>query len=93
MSRSNTGERNSQHGTAWICKPGEKPRKVPKAEVPEWERKGWHRGRKQTPKKPRERQWISKPGENPRQVPLEKLDRFLSEGWVLGRSREGAVKS
>lgn len=43
------GEKNSQHGTAWICKLGEKSRKIPKAELPEWKAQGWVRGRKIKP--------------------------------------------
>lgn len=40
------GPRNSQFGTAWICKPGETPRKVPKTDLPAHLEEGWQRGRK-----------------------------------------------
>lgn len=46
------GERNSQWGTVWICKNGEKPRKVKKIEVSSWERLGWNRGRRGGPGEP-----------------------------------------
>ena len=39
------GERNSQYGTVWICKEGEKTRKIDLSEWPLFESQGWMRGR------------------------------------------------
>jgi len=39
------GERNSQYGTVWICKEGEKPRKIPSEDWPLFEAQEWLRGR------------------------------------------------
>jgi len=44
--RKRTGWKNSQYGTAWVCRDGGKPRKVPKADVPRFLEVGWERGRK-----------------------------------------------
>ena len=89
ISQATSGKKNSQHGTCWICAPGKKPRKIPVEDFSSWEEKGWHRGRSQTPPKPRERQWMSKPGEAPRQVPLLQVASFTERGWARGRSRGG----
>lgn len=41
-----TGERNSQHGTAWVFHPASGAKKVPAQEVPNYLSLGWRRGRK-----------------------------------------------
>lgn len=89
---SNSGERNSQHGTKWVCKLGEKPLKVPMEEVSEWLGKGWHLGRSEKPRPPRTRQWVSKAGEKPRQVPLDQINLYLGSGWEKGRDQGYPVK-
>ena len=49
-----TGEQSSGFGTCWICKPGDKLRKVQKAELARWLDQGWQRGRViRKPKPPR----------------------------------------
>lgn len=40
-----SGSKNSQFGTAWVCKLGEKPRKVKMRELEKWLSEGWERGR------------------------------------------------
>jgi len=47
--RRRTGELNSQYGTAWVCREGEAPRKIQKAELAHWLDRGWQRGRKVKP--------------------------------------------
>lgn len=91
ISESNSGERNSQHGTKWVCKQGEKPLKVPGEEVSVWLGKGWHLGRSQKPRPQRTRQWVSKTGEKPRQVPLAQIPQYLESGWEKGRSQGGCL--
>lgn len=44
------GKRNSQHGTAWVCREGETPRKIKMADLPSFLEAGWQRGRKVRPK-------------------------------------------
>lgn len=39
------GMRNSQFGTVWVHKAGERPRKIPGAELPAYTEVGWQRGR------------------------------------------------
>jgi len=43
------GRHNSQYGTAWVCREGEAPRKIPKTELPAFTEAGWQRGRKVQP--------------------------------------------
>ena len=43
------GSRNSQFGTVWVCREGETPRKIPKAELPAFQDAGWQRGRRVRP--------------------------------------------
>lgn len=43
------GKRNSQYGTCWVCREGEAPRKIPKADLPRFIEAGWQRGRKVRP--------------------------------------------
>jgi len=43
------GKRNSQFGTAWVCREGEAPRKIKKTELPAFTEAGWQRGRKVRP--------------------------------------------
>lgn len=50
--RGRTGRRASGYGSAWICKKGDKPRKVPQKDLPRWLSDGWERGRVVRPPKP-----------------------------------------
>jgi len=43
------GQRNSQHGTVWVCRAGESPRKIKKTELLAAVAAGWQRGRKVNP--------------------------------------------
>tara|TARA_R110000824_G_scaffold159803_1_gene334285 strand:+ start:753 stop:1547 length:795 start_codon:yes stop_codon:yes gene_type:complete len=44
-----TGRNNSQHGTVWVCREEETPRKIKKNELPGFIEAGWQRGRKVRP--------------------------------------------
>lgn len=49
MREKQSGSKNSQYGTAWVCLEGESPRKVKKTELPAFLEAGWQRGRKIKP--------------------------------------------